>query len=53
MNKSKSIELIDKANLTEQTKFQLDKISEIENYFCGEERNKKIKEIKENHAVKN
>ena len=32
-------------HLSEQTKFQLDEISKIENYF--------IEEIKENHAVKN
>ena len=36
MNKSNSIELINRTNLTEQTKFQLDKISEIENYFYEE-----------------
>ena len=36
MNKSDSIELIDRANLTEQTKFRLDKISENENYFYEE-----------------
>ena len=27
------MELIDRTNLTEQTKLRLDKISEIENYF--------------------
>ena len=32
-DKSISIELIDQTNLTEQTKFRLDKICEIENYF--------------------
>ena len=36
MNKSNSIELIDRANLTEQTKFRLDKINENENYFYEE-----------------
>ena len=36
MNKSNSIELIDRANLTEKTKFRLDKISENENYFYEE-----------------
>ena len=45
MNESNSIELIDRTDLSEQTKFQLDEISKIENYF--------IEEIKENHAVKN
>ena len=33
MNKSSSIEEIDKTNLTNQTKFRLDEISKIENYF--------------------
>ena len=36
MNESKSVETIDRTNLTEQTKFQLDKISEIENYSYKE-----------------
>ena len=45
MNESNSIEAIDRMNLTEQTKFQLDEISRIENYF--------YQEIdKENHTVK-
>ena len=46
MNECNSIETIDKTNLTNQTKFQLDKTSKTENYFI-EEINKK------NHAVKN
>ena len=33
MNKSNSIEATDKTNLTNQTKFRLDEISKIENYF--------------------
>ena len=33
MNESNSIETIDKTNLTNQTKFRLDGISKIENYF--------------------
>ena len=33
MNKCSSIEAIDKINLSEQTKFRLDEISKIENYF--------------------
>ena len=33
MNKSNSIEAIDKRNLTNQTKVRLDEISKIENYF--------------------
>ena len=36
MNKSNSIEAIDKTNLSEQTKFWLDEISKIENYFIEE-----------------
>ena len=36
MNKSSSIETIHKTNLTNQTKFRLDEISEIENYFIKE-----------------
>ena len=48
MNKSNSIEAIDKTNLIKQTKFQLDEISKIENYFI-----KEINQRKENHAVKN
>ena len=36
MNKSNSIEAINKANLSEQTKFWLDEISKIENYFIEE-----------------
>ena len=36
MNKSNSIETIDKKKLTNQTKFRLDEISKIENYFIEE-----------------
>ena len=36
MNKSSSIETIDKTNLTNHTKFWLDEISKIENYFIEE-----------------
>ena len=46
MNKSNSIEEIDKTNLTNQTKFRLDGISKIENILL-----KRL--IRENHAVKN
>ena len=46
MNDCNSIEAIDEINLSEQTKFQLDEISKIENYFT-----KRL--IKENHAVEN
>ena len=33
MNESNSIEAMDKTNLTNQTKFWLDEISKMENYF--------------------
>ena len=36
INKCNSIEAIDKTNLSEQTKFRLDEISKIENYFIEE-----------------
>ena len=36
MNKCISIETIEKINLTNQTKFRLDEISKIENYFIEE-----------------
>ena len=36
MNKSNSVEAIDRTDLSEQTKFRLDEISKIENYFHDE-----------------
>ena len=36
MNESNSIEAIDKTNLTNQTKFRLEEISKIKNYFIKE-----------------
>ena len=36
MNKNNNIEAIDKTDLSEQTKFRLDKIAKIENYFIEE-----------------
>ena len=36
MNESNSVEATDRTNLTEQTKFWLDEISKIENYFRQE-----------------
>ena len=36
MNESNSIEAIDRTNLNEETKFRLDKIGKIENYFHKE-----------------
>ena len=46
MNRSNSIEAIDKTELSEQTKFRRAKINRIENYFM-EEINQRI------YAVKN
>ena len=42
MNKCNSIEAIDKTNLSEQTKFRLDEISKIENYFIEEINQRKL-----------
>ena len=42
MNESNSIEEIDETNLTNQTKFRLDEISKIENYFIERTNKKKI-----------
>ena len=36
MNKVSSVETSDRTNLTDQTKFRLNKISKIENYFNQE-----------------
>ena len=36
MNESNSVESVDRTNLTNQTKFQLDEISKIENFFIEE-----------------
>ena len=36
MNESNSVESVDRTNLTNQIKFQLDEISKIENYFIEE-----------------
>ena len=41
MNKSNSIGAIDKIDLSEQTKFRLDEISKIENYFIEETNQRK------------
>ena len=42
MNKSNSIEAIDKTSLTNQTKFQLDEISKIEKNFIEEINQRKL-----------
>ena len=42
MNKSNSIKLIDRTDLSEQTKFRLDEISKIENYFHEEINQRKL-----------
>ena len=36
MNENNSLETVNKTNLSEQTKFWLDKISKIQNYFIEE-----------------
>ena len=41
MKKSNSIELIDRTDISEQTKFRLDEISKIENYFHEEMMNQR------------
>ena len=46
MNKSNSIGAIDKTDLSEQTKFWLDEISKIENYFIEEINQRKLCSIK-------
>ena len=45
MNDSNSTEAIDTTNLTELTKFRLDEVSKIENYF--------YQEINQRKSVKN
>ena len=42
MNESNSIKAIDKTNLTNQTKFQFDEISKIEDYFIKEINQRKL-----------
>ena len=42
MNKSNSIEAIDRTDLSEQTKFRLDQISKIESYFHEEINQRKL-----------
>ena len=42
MNECNSVETIGKTNLTNQTKFQLDEISKIENYFIEEINQRKL-----------
>ena len=51
MNKCSSIEAIDKTDLFEQTKFRLDEISKIENYFIEEINQRKSCSIKLNKYV--
>ena len=55
MNKSNSIEAIDNTYLSEQTKFRLDEISKIENYFPEEinQRNSCSKKLSKYAAVFN
>ena len=51
MNKYNSIRVIDKADLCEQTKFRLDEISKIEDYFIEEINQKKLCSKKLNKYV--
>ena len=51
MNESNSIEVIDRTNLTEETKFRLDKIGKIENYFHEEINQRKLCSKKLNKYV--
>ena len=51
MDESNSIEAIDKTNLTNQTKFRLDEISKIENYFIEEINQRKLCSKKLNKYV--
>ena len=51
MNKSNSIEAIGKTNLSEQTKFRLNGISKIENYFIEEINQRKLCSRKLNKYV--
>ena len=51
MNKNNSIETIDRTNLTEETKFRLDKIRKIENYFHEEINQRKLCSKKLNKYV--
>ena len=51
MNKSNSIEAIDRTDLSEQTKFRLDEISKIENYFIKEINQRKLWKKKSNKYV--
>ena len=51
MNESNSIETIGKTKLTEQTKFRLDEISKVENYFIEETNQRKSCSKKLNRYV--
>ena len=51
MNKCNSIETTDKTNLTNQTKFRLDEISKIDNYFIEEINQRKSCDKKVNKYV--
>ena len=42
MNESNSIEIIDITNLTDQTKYRLNEISKVENYFNQETKERKL-----------
>ena len=51
MNKTNSIRAIEKTDLSEQTKFRLDEISKIDNYFIEETNQRKSCSQKLNENV--
>ena len=51
MNKSNSIETVDRTSLTDQTKFSFNEISKIETYFNKEIKERKLNSIKLNNYV--
>ena len=51
MNKSNSIETVDRTSLTDQTKFSFNEISKTETYFNKEIKERKLNSIKLNNYV--
>ena len=46
MNKVSSIEIINRTNLTDQTKFRLNEINKIESYFNQQIKERKLSKIR-------
>ena len=46
MNKVSSIEIINRTNLTDQTKFRLNEINKIESYFNQQIKERKLNKIR-------